>query len=399
MTPFEATRWPLKQLGSLCQPTETVDPRRTPTRSFKYIDIASVSNQTFQITTPKELIGSAAPSRARKRIRRGDVIFATTRPYLRSVALVTSEYDDQVCSTGFCVLRVTDSVLPEWLFHCVVSEDCLAQITPKMRGANYPAVTDKDVHEACIPVPPIHEQRRIVARIQEMLSRVDEIKRLREEAKREVQAIFPSLLKSRMTDLAMSLGTMKLEKLATIRGGQSLPEGSTLDPGKDYPMLFKVGDMTLEGNDRVAKTCRAYAKTNALNASAFPSGTVILPKRGGAIATNKKRVLGRPALLDPNLMGIVPNLTLIKPAFLHLWFESFDLQKLVSGSTVPQLNKQDLAPLGVPTPPLPVQERTCEELLEAWAATQSLLENHESNAREESALAQATLRKAFAGEL
>jgi len=82
----------------------------------------------------------------------------------------------------------------------------------------------------------------------------------------------------------------------------------------------------------------------------------VIPKRGGAIATNKKRVLLRPAALDPNLMAIAPTGEL-SLQYLRQWFDLLDLASLSNGSTVPQLNKKDLAPLLLPVPPMNAQKQ------------------------------------------
>src|SRR5262249_9064397 len=150
-----------------------------PDSDFLYIDIASVSNDEFKVDTPKRLSGRDAPSRARKRVRAGDVIIATTRPYLKSIARIPQNFDGEICSTGFCVLRPTEDVTSDWLFFCALSDDFIGQLTEKMRGASYPAVTDRDVLDARIPLPAMEEQRRIVARINECMERVDEIDGLR----------------------------------------------------------------------------------------------------------------------------------------------------------------------------------------------------------------------------
>src|SRR6185437_7240748 len=87
-----------------------------------------------------------------------------------------------------------------------------------------------------------------------------------------------------------------------------------------------------------------------------PAGTIIFPKRGGAIATNKKRILREPSAYDLNTMGLVPG-THIDPRFLYLWICSIDLNRLADGSNVPQINHGDLADLELRVPPREEQER------------------------------------------
>lgn len=148
-------RWPIKELGRVCTPTETRDPTLSPDTTFEYIDIASVDNKTGRIIRPKTLLGKNAPSRARKVIRHGDVIVATTRPYLNATALVLKELDEQVCSTGFCVLRPSNQIRSLVVYTLTRTRWFVEQLTPKMRGSTYPAVSDQDVFNIAFPCPPV----------------------------------------------------------------------------------------------------------------------------------------------------------------------------------------------------------------------------------------------------
>ena len=80
------TRWPLVRLGDVCESTSTINPTLQPNSIFLYVDISSVSNETLEIQETQELLGKDAPSRARKQIYSGDIIFATIRPTLQRIA-------------------------------------------------------------------------------------------------------------------------------------------------------------------------------------------------------------------------------------------------------------------------------------------------------------------------
>lgn len=118
----------------------------------------------------------------------------------------------------------------------------------------------------------------------------------------------------------------------------------------------KVSDMNLPGNEEEVHSAAVWSSTPGAKASTAPAGAVIVPKRGGSIGTNKKRMLARPALLDPNLMAIAARPDQLVPVVLYHWFRNFDLNSIASGSTVPQLNKKDLVGLMVPRPALERQE-------------------------------------------
>jgi type I restriction enzyme S subunit len=101
--------WETKTFDDVLQKTETVNPRQSPEDEFDYIDLSSVSNETFQIEKTQRLKGINAPSRARQLVKANDVLFATVRPTLQRIAIVPNEFHGQVCSTGYFVLRLRSS--------------------------------------------------------------------------------------------------------------------------------------------------------------------------------------------------------------------------------------------------------------------------------------------------
>jgi len=186
--------WERVAIGEVVEPTESVDPRREPGRLFKYVQISNIDNVEGRTIGHREFLGKDAPSRARKAIRTGDVLFATTRPYLRNTAIVPDDLDGEVSSTGFCVLRTRPSVNPAWLFALVRSDAVLDQVVPLMRGSSYPAVTDSDVLAATVPLPPREEQDRIVTRLDDLRVRVEQLRRLQEETQAQLDALIPAVL-------------------------------------------------------------------------------------------------------------------------------------------------------------------------------------------------------------
>jgi len=169
--------------------TGTCNPTKTPAKTFLYVDVAAVDNVGKRIAGQRSIIGAEAPSRARKLIRTGDILVSTVRPNLNAVALVPDELDGQVASTGFCVLRATAKVIPEYLFFFVRSRAFVGGLSSLVAGAMYPAVSDAQVLDQQLPLPPIAEQRRIV----DILSRAEGIVRLRREAQKKAAEIIPAL--------------------------------------------------------------------------------------------------------------------------------------------------------------------------------------------------------------
>lgn len=151
--------WPKQKLGEICLKTEQYNPGKHSTQEFQYVDISGIDNVSKKINRFRLILGAEAPSRARKRIRTSDVLVSSVRPNLNAAAIVPDHLDGGIASTAFCVLRANRKILdPTYLFLQVCSTYFINTMISKARGANYPAVSDKDVRDTLIPLPPLHIQ-------------------------------------------------------------------------------------------------------------------------------------------------------------------------------------------------------------------------------------------------
>lgn len=190
----EGWRW--VKLGEVCEKQIGFhDPRQEFDKPFRYVDITSVDNKTKRITEAKLLLGKDAPSRARQVFRTNDVIVSTTRPNLNAVALVPLDLDNQICSTGFCVLRATAALHSNYLFAWVQTKEFVDNLSELVKGALYPAVTKKQVLEQLIPLPPLAEQKRIAAILREQMDAVERARKALEEQLETINKLPAALLR------------------------------------------------------------------------------------------------------------------------------------------------------------------------------------------------------------
>lgn len=139
---------------------------------FVYVDISAIDNKAKLISSPSRIACASAPSRARQQLCTGDVLVSMTRPNLNAVAIVPARLNGAIGSTGFHVLRAC-GVDPGWIFYAVQHPSFISELTGAVQGALYPAVRPKDILGVVLPVPPLREQRRIVAVLEEQLSELD----------------------------------------------------------------------------------------------------------------------------------------------------------------------------------------------------------------------------------
>lgn len=151
--------------------------QKTPDITFSYIDIGSIDNTHQKLNSEENLIdANDAPSRARKIVKFGDIIYATVRPYLHNTCIIDKEFKaEPIASTGFAVLSCHEGIYNKYLFYYLLSPafDSYANATDNAKGVAYPAINDDKLYRAIIPLPPLEEQHRIVAKIEELLPLVD----------------------------------------------------------------------------------------------------------------------------------------------------------------------------------------------------------------------------------
>ena len=204
--PYELPEgWEWTTLGDIVADVGKVNPKNdNPEKEFVYLDIASIDNSEQKITNPKMYLGGDAPSRARQLVKSGDILFSTVRTYLKNIAMVNEMYDGQIASTGFCVIRPYDSIEKRLVFQLVQMYDFLEPLNQIQRGTSYPAVRDSDVFAQMVPLPPLPEQRRIVARIEELFTQLDAgvsaLETARAQLKRYRQSVLKAAVEGRLTE-------------------------------------------------------------------------------------------------------------------------------------------------------------------------------------------------------
>lgn len=146
---------------------------------------------------------------------------------------------------------------------------------------------------------------------------------------------------------------VKIGDICTLKSGTSLKE-DILNESNGVPYI-KVSDMNLVGNEKYIVRANSYVDESISEKMLFPKGTVLFPKRGGAIGTNKKRIASKTVCADLNTMGVIPS-DKIRPLYLYYYFQNIDFGTLYNGSSVPQINNTDIAPMEINLIPLEEQD-------------------------------------------
>lgn len=146
-----------------------------PSKDFTYIDVTSINKEVGCIAEPKVIAAFEAPSRARKLVFCGDVLYSCVRPYLLNIAIIENDIQPPpIASTAFAVINGLGLVQPRYIWIVLRSPFFVECVEGKMRGQAYPAINDADFSLLLFPLPPLAEQHRIVAKVDELMALCDQ---------------------------------------------------------------------------------------------------------------------------------------------------------------------------------------------------------------------------------
>lgn len=401
--------WQKRTLGEVLVKTETTDPTRSPSAEFDYIDVSSVSNAALAVQETQRLKGKDAPSRARRLVRANDVLFATIRPTLRRIAIVPDDLDEQVCSTGYFVLRAKPEMDFRFIFYFLQTETFMAAMEKLQKGASYPAVTDGDVRSQPIPVPPLAEQRRIVGVLDAAFAGLARARAAAATNHQNARALFASHLHAVFSQRGKGWVEKTVKEIAaplkgSIRTG---PFGSQLLHSE-----FVGEGIAVLGIDNAVTNEFRWGKSRFITVEKYRQLERYTVHPGDVLITIMG-TCGRCAIVPDDIPTAINTkhlccITLDRkqclPGYLRLYFlhapqsQEF-LAKHAKGAIMAGLNMGLIQELPVMLPSIQVQAAIVEAATALAAATQRLAALYERKLAALAALRQALLHQAFAGEL
>lgn len=395
--------WHLFRLRDICEKKiETRNPSLNPDESFYYVDISSVDNNLKQIISPKKILGRDAPSRARQVIKTGDVLVSTTRPNLNAVAMVPSQLDNQICSTGFCVLRPAKSIHSQYLFSFVQNREFVQALTEIVKGALYPAVTDGQVLSQLIPVPDILEQERIAGRLKSYLL---SISRARAAAESQLAAAM-ALPAAYLREVFESLEARKWPRKSLGELCQLLPSKSISTIGDAHVQAITTACLSELGFLPSGVKPAKMRTDDAIESKVSP-GEILVAR------SNTPELVGRVSIYRGIPEDIVASdLTIrIKSGpkvcsnFLNCYLSYLYVighwKERAGGASgsMKKITRSMILCQDVPLPPLEKQNRISKDLNETFASLFKLRQSIEEQNKMIQKFPMSMLRQAFKGEL
>ncbi len=390
--------WRWVRLGEVCSiVARQVDPKLPEYGALPHVSGEDIEGGRGRIG-PLKTAAEDGMTSGKYLFEAGDVLYSKLRPYLRKAAVASCQ---GVCSADMYPIRADasqlDSTYLAWLF---ISDDFTAYADSESRRARMPKLNREQLFAWETPLPPLPEQKRIAAVLAEQMAAVDRA-RAAAEARLEAARALPAAYLRAVFESPEARGwpRRRLGDVGDVVNGFGFAEH--LQGRHDLPYPFvKVSDMNADGAESVVRMAANTVDDQmlkTLRARTYPAGTVIFPKVGGALLTNKKRVLGTEATFDNNVMGIVPKS--VDSSWLFRWMQTVDLRTLANTQALPSIRQSEVAELEVPLPDRGEQERALGLLTERLEGAACAQQAAEAELAAINALPAALLRRAFSGEL
>jgi len=257
---------------------------------------------------------------------------------------------------GLSIVRARPNSLNSFI-RLVVQQN-ISELIASSGSGMFASITGKNLKEFRVNLPPLVEQKRIVDLISSIDAYIGALRKQHDSSKAARGAfIFKSLSTSEANWVELRLGD-----LTKCAGGCAFPEAH--QGFQEGTPFIKVSDMNVEGNEKYIHAANNYVSSAAidkLRLRVWPQGTVVFPKVGAALLTEKRRILTTDTIFDNNLMGLVPSERILSE-YLYLILLQIRFSDVVQPGVVPSINNSIVEDMVVSIPPLEKQSQIVAEI-------------------------------------
>ena len=350
-----------------------------PMKMFTYIDVSSINNFTPSLINIIQ--ADQAPSRARKIVTEGMVLYSMTRPYLMNTCIVPKLSNYTIASTAFAAVNCHDCLLNKYLLFILISKYFNSYVTKHQHGSSYPAINQKQFNNAYIPLPPLEEQKRIVAKLEKAFADLDRAEKayndLQELGGKLKNKILQKAIEGKLVPQLESEGEVEQLGKAPDEVPFEIPASWKWCYLTDISNKIHYGYTASANNTGNCKLLRITdIKNGTVNWSTVPFCSIDSEKLIKLSLNNNDIVIARSgsvgkafiiqglhdvAVFASYLIRVIPDTANILPNFLILFCQSTlywnQIKSSAKGSVLHNINAKSLGNLKVPLPPLEEQKR------------------------------------------
>jgi type I restriction enzyme S subunit len=430
--------WVWTRLGEILEPSkEKADP--TKLQKLPYIGLEHIEKDTGRLLNH----GYSDEVRSTKtKFYKGDLLYGKLRPYLNKVYLADFE---GICSTDILVFPENHHISNKYLLYRLLCNDFVRYASLKVSGVQHPRVNFKILSQFLIPLPPLPEQHRIVAKIEELFTRLDAgveaLKKIKAQIKRYRQAVLKYAFEGKLTEQWRKANKDRLEHASILlerikeerqknlqKKYKELPSVDTSDlpqlpegwvwtrVGEIYDIVgggtpstkikeYWEGDIPwitsadihglkdIRPRRKITKEAIANSATNLV-----PEESLIVVTRVGL---GKVALTKIPLCFSQDSQALIGNSSCIYPNYsLYYLSQAVQIFKYKHrGTTIAGVTKKQLSELTFALPPFPEQQKIVEEIERRFSVADEVEKVVDQSLKQAERLKQSILKKAFEGKL
>ncbi len=333
-----------KRLGDLCRINTQTYSLSSNWDDFYYLDTGNITENA--ISEIQHIIianGDVLPSRARRLVKRGDIIFSTVRPNQRHYGYINEVRNHFVVSTGFCVLSPKENIDGKYIYYFLTQTDVIdnLQAIAEQSTSTYPSIRAEDIANLQINIPSLEEQQKISS----VLSSLDDKIEVNNQINRNLEEQAKTIFKSWFVDFEPFGGNVPDDwKKGTIADLGKVIGGGTPSKAKDeyyspngIPWITPK-DLSINKSKFISRGQIDISIDGLKNSSAtiMPKGTVLFSSRApiGYIAIAKNEVT-----TNQGFKSVVPHPNVGTPfVYMFLKHNLDKIESVASGSTFKEVS-------------------------------------------------------------
>jgi len=384
-----------------------------PSGSVRLIQLADIGDGFF-VNKSRRFMNLETVERLNcTQLQEGDVLIARMPDPLGRACIFPAVGQQAVTAVDVFVWRPDHKLAgaePRWLMHAINSPVARSTIQSEAGGTTRQRVAGGKLKQLRLPVPPLPEQRRIVAKVDGLIARTararKELDRIPALIARYKQRVLALAFSGELTAFGSSRPKVKLIELGDIvdiSSGYGFPKDRQGKSSGDFPFA-KVSDISHAVADSAGILASAANYVDredlkTLKAKPVAAGSVVFAKIGEALKLNRRAITSVPLILDNNCMALTPNRSKVLPAYLLRFMETVDLGPLSVATAIPSVRRGDVASLQISLPSLEEQADIVRSIESAFGWLDRIAADQAAAARLLPRLDTAILAKAFRGTL